>query len=307
MKLKGPSDTVKGYLEFHGHVERVLHMLDRMSPWERRLQMRRTSIPRHFYKYRGIPPASDVKGREMLEALLLDNQLWLATPNTFNDPFDGKASYQVNLRGADLRQALERWHRRVAREGSQAAKAWVRTEDVAEPSRVERRYANMNERMRENLGVCSLSTDPANPLMWAHYTGDHRGVCVQLRPANDPATLLAHKMEYSSEYPVLSNMLEPADARAAILPVLRKSKDWEYEKEWRIVGLNEPNALRSFRPQALTAVIFGIRSTEDSRAYVRDLMDERERRYSCRPHLFQAVADERTYRIRMKTIEVGRS
>lgn len=75
MKLKGPSDTAKGYLEFHGRVEGVLHMLDRMSPWERRLQMRRTSIPRHFYKYRGIPPASDVKGLEMLEALLLDNQL----------------------------------------------------------------------------------------------------------------------------------------------------------------------------------------------------------------------------------------
>lgn len=178
MKLKGPTESASGFLESHGKVERVLRMLDRMSPWERRLQMRRTGVPRHFYKYRAIPPASDANGRQILESLLLDNKLWLATPNTFNDPFDGKAAYQVKLRGPELREALERWHRRVAREGSQAAKAWVRTEDVADPSRLERRYTDMNERMRGSLGVCSLSTDPANPLLWAHYTGDHRGICV---------------------------------------------------------------------------------------------------------------------------------
>lgn len=226
MKLKGPTESARGFLESHGKVERVLRMLDRMSPWERRLQMRRTGVPRHFYKYRAIPPASDAKGRRRtLESLLLDNKLWLATTNTFNDPFDGKAAYQVKLSGPELRQALERWHRRVAREGSQAAKAWVRTEDVADPSRLERRYNAINERMRDSLGVCSLSTDPASPLMWADYTGDHRGICVQLRPANDPATLLAHKLEYNDEYPVLSNMLEQGDARDAILPVLRKAKD----------------------------------------------------------------------------------
>lgn len=119
--------------------------------------------------------------------------------------------------------------------------------------------------------------------------------------------MLAHKLEYNDDYPVLSNMFEQADAREAILPVLRKAKDWEYEKEWRIVGLDEPNTLRSFRPKALTAVILGIRSTDESREYIRQLMDEREHRFGCRPHLFQAVPDERTYRIRMKTIDRGKT
>lgn len=73
------------------------------------------------------------------------------------------------------------------------------------------------------------------------------------------------------------------------------------------MGLDEPNTLRSFRPSALTAVILGIRSTGESRDYIRQIMDERERRFGCRPHIFQALPDERTYRIRMKTLDRGKA
>jgi hypothetical protein len=306
MKLPGGTVTGERYWESHHKVEEVLQLLGQMSPWERRLQIRRTGIPRHLYKYRSIPVASDIIERKRLELLLLENGLWLATPDTFNDPFDGKAAYEVKQRGAELREALERWHRRVAREGSQAARKWVNSEDVADPSRLERRYAETNNHLRKNIGVCSLSTDPANLLMWAHYASDHRGLCAQLRSANDPAMLLAHEMEYSGDYPVLSNMFDPPTERDAILPILRKSKDWEYEKEWRIVGLDEPNQIRTFHPQALSGVILGIRTTSEDRDYIGKLMQERERRYGCRPQVFQAVPGGRTYSIRMTMIDRGK-
>ena len=301
MRVPGRSPNGTKYAESNQRLRHTVDSLEAMGDFERRIQMGAAGVARHLYKYRAIPSASDPQGRRQLEDLLLGNALWLATPDTFNDPFDGMAGYDLKLRGAELRAALERWRRRVAREGSQAAKAWVTSNVVANPKPLLDQYARVYERMRcEQIGVCALTTDPKNLLMWAHYSADHRGLCVQLRLSLDPGPLLAHPVDYSDEYPIISNMLDGGvSTDGAVLPLLRKSEAWRYEKEWRIVGLDQPNQLLRFKPEAMTGIILGLRTTADDRQYVRDLMDERERRFGTRPRLYQAERAPTMYRIRI--------
>jgi glycerol-3-phosphate dehydrogenase len=113
--------------------------------------------------------------------------------------------------------------------------------------------------------------------------------------------LIAHQVEYSDVYPVLNDLLEPAEARKT-LSIMRKAKVWAYENEWRIVALGKPNTYRSFAPEAMAAVILGMRISEADKAYVLDLMDQRERRYGVRPVVYVATAAKQQYRIEIRRL-----
>lgn len=258
-----------------------------------------SEFPRRLYKYRSVPAATDVDGRHRLEALLLDNALWLADPDSFNDPFDGKSAFDLTLRGPALRQGLERLARRQGMTSAKARK-WVSSAVVANPRWLEAQLTRNMEVMRHQLGVCALSQEPRNPLLWAHYANDHRGLCVQLDLRADLDALVAHPVEYQDEFPVLRDLDRDPDDQRAMLPFLRKSTDWAYEKEWRIVAPDYPNTVRVFAPAALSAVILGMRMTDDDRAYIHGLMDQRKARFGQRPQMFQAVAASRAYRVRIQ-------
>lgn len=276
-------------------LEQSLALWKQCSRFQQRVMLNKMGMPRSLYKYRTIPVVDDTLSRARLEDFILNNRLWLGTVAAFNDPFEGRADYVVPYRGAELRKALERKYRELGF-NSHDAKLKVDSADVADPTRMEDRARVGNLRLLETIGVCALGTNASSPLLWAHYAHDHRGICVQLRPVMDLAALIAHPVEYSDTYPVLSDMLAPAGSRE-VLPIMRKSGDWAYEEEWRIVALDQPNTYRAFAPDAMGAVILGMRITGDDKAYVLGLMDERQRRYGVRPTVYQAEPDEHRYRI----------
>ncbi|MGN6320333.1 MAG: hypothetical protein ACTHNE_01285 [Dyella sp.] len=84
--------------------------------------------------------------------------------------------------------------------------------------------------------------------------------------------------------------------------MLRKSPDWAYEEEWRLVSQGRASFYQSFSPVAMGAVILGMCISDADRAYVPDLMDQRERRYDVRPVIYQAERHPRRYRIRFKRL-----
>jgi hypothetical protein len=282
-------------------LEEIQRDFARMPPLVLRARLVEAGYPRHLYKYRRVPPASEREGRRNFEALILDNQLWLATPASFNDPFDGQADYEIPIRGYDLRQTLVRRVRQLMGLTSKQANEFVTSDMVARPERLVAMLRANHNRLLSDLGVCAMSTEPANPLMWAHYTGEHRGVCLQFRVAHDLSALMAHPVEYSDTYPVIRNAFDSGDRRDDLATLLRKSTEWEYEQEWRILKPGLPNVALKVAPQALTAVILGLRCT-DERAYVLGMIDERERRYGIRPKIYDAFPAPREYRVRFRRV-----
>lgn len=303
MKLtrRKPSRNAQLFEKSRQAVDRSLAVWDRIDPFQRRVLLKKMGMRRSLYKYRAIPTPDDTVGRQRLEDFLVDNRLWLGAVSGFNDPFEGQADYVVHERGADLRRALERKYVELGFT-SQAAKAKVDSADVADPVRIEQRARAANLTVLGEMGVCALGTNPSSPLMWAHYAYNHTGICVQLRPVMDLGALLAEEVEYSDTYPVLDDILKPGESRN-VLPIMRKSSDWAYEKEWRIVAQEEPNSYRAFAPRALSAVILGMRISDPDKTYVLGLMDERERRYGVRPVLYQAAPARQRYRVEIRRLQ----
>jgi hypothetical protein len=90
----------------------------------------------------------------------------------------------------------------------------------------------------QNFGVLSFTETPDNLLMWSHYGDSHRGVVLgfdEAHPFFQGAEIIAglsrlNKVEYNQKRPVLSST-----TRDNPKVFLRKSTEWAYEKEWRLI------------------------------------------------------------------------
>ena len=77
--------------------------------------------------------------------------------------------------------------------------------------------------------VYCLSEACNSPLMWAHYTRSHTGVCLEF-DARVPPFSAAAKVKYRTTYPAFDMIDLTPEA------LITKSHVWAYEAEWRIVA-----------------------------------------------------------------------
>jgi hypothetical protein len=111
-------------------------------------------------------------------------------------------------------------------------------------------------------GICCFSTTYASPLLWSHYGDQHRGLCVGYNTDRLPKPVL-QKVVYCQNRVIKTSMLYQAlidknqqaknDLDRDFL--LRKSEDWSYEGEWRLIG---KQGLQE-SPLLFTEVTFGLR------------------------------------------------
>lgn len=296
----------QGDVDLLNKYEEALTSLDGLTPFQRRCYLCASPHPVRLYKYRAIPNHKSERMqrrlRHPLVRLLLNNELWMAPTVSFNDPFDGRAGYEILERGDQLRQLMDAHVKRLAVEHGLSPDVQVDEEAVLHPDRLLRVLEENHEKMRNTLGICALTTDAHNPLMWSHYADEHRGLCVQLDVSNDLRNLFAHPVEYSNTYPVMKDLFRPAANRDDLLPFLRKSEHWSYEKEWRLVDTFHVREPRVFSPEALTGVLFGLRTTKQNKEYILRLLDERERKYKVRPAIYDAVEARQRYRVRFRKV-----
>lgn len=90
----------------------------------------------------------------------------------------------------------------------------------------------------EHFGILSLTESPVNLLMWSHYGDSHKGVVLgfdEMHPFFQGAEIVVglarlNRVEYNQKRPVLS-----PTTRNNPKVFLRKSTEWAYEKEWRLI------------------------------------------------------------------------
>jgi len=105
--------------------------------------------------------------------------------------------------------------------------------------------------------------------MFSHYADEHRGVCLIFAP--DHFTTLLNRWNvnvggriqrviYYDRFPRFDEELEPARIATA------KHRDWSYEREYRLTtNWGYPSGLYTFKPEALTGVIFGVRMPDEEK------------------------------------------
>lgn len=117
---------------------------------------------------------------------------------TFNDPFEGIG--QIVYKGQfdyDLRKAVEM-----------------------------NLVTDKKNQLISNYRIFCITEHYNNPLMWAHYAAKHTGFCVGYKKGDvEKISTTLQKVTYSAQPPSIKSK--------SVL--FTKSKEWEYENEWRAI------------------------------------------------------------------------
>lgn len=153
------------------------------------------------------------------------------------------------------------------------------------------------ELMRQHFGttfisqarVMCLTANAVNPAMWANYASNHTGGLLGFRHIPEESTPFteARPVTYSAEVPVLCSALDfllYADnyltgQRTIELVCFTKRAEWQYEQEWRTFSScrSKTDTLFSdypFLPQELESITFGVRTPENTRKLLSELVKE---------------------------------
>jgi len=207
-----------------------------------------------------------------LRGIIVRSELWLSSPDNFNDPFDMAVKFVFDAPADEKRQ---RFREVLKEQGMKFHEIERHLPQLMRKANAE----NLVERLRETVketGVCSFAGDPRNILMWSHYASNHEGLCLLFEIAKDPKTFLnALPVQYSLEYPVVNWVMDFDKDKDPLPMVLRKYEGWKYEGERRIVRFKEANHCLKFAAAALRAIIMGCRVKDDTIENLRILLAER--------------------------------
>ena len=123
----------------------------------------------------------------------------------------------------------------------------------------------------KQVGVFCLAEENSNLLMWAHYAHEHEGVCLKFDLLKDTKAFSSlHKVVYTTGY---QNFNFITDLSRVNDILTHKSVAWMYEKEYRVLKLNEVG-LGIVNPEALVEIIFGCRMSKDNKAIIKKLVSD---------------------------------
>lgn len=138
------------------------------------------------------------------------------------------------------------------------------------PREGRRVLTNMKKKLSTNMGLICLSSSWQNPLMWAHYADNYKGVCLGFDISE---SIEFTKVSYDNdERPTLEKigLRSLSESKTEVFRTLMysKFKAWEHEDEYRMFAtLEEPDSVSGhcFFPFSddlkLARVVVGAQST----------------------------------------------
>jgi hypothetical protein len=218
-------------------------------------------MSKFIYKYRNF------EGKHL--DILRKKELWLATPESLNDPFDCQIEY-AELFDAAISKL------QISLEAKQSFKSSA-LEAVS------------------NLRVLSLSRGELNPLLWAHYSDSHKGFCLGFDECQLGISQRTkpQEVEYRDKLPslmfsehLLNSNFKDKSHRIELIKTLdeftykvafTKPKEWEVENEFRIVHIHPTQGnVREFPRLALREVIMGLNIDETNQEIITKILSADE-------------------------------
>jgi len=238
------------------------------------------SLPKHIYKY--------VTLNQRFYEMIIRKELWFASPESFNDPFDCNLPWQYHFEDQEMFEFIEK-------HGIEIQEAGNLEEIKAEAERLSIRYNNEFVRIMKGVGVCCFSAKKDDLIMWAHYADSHKGVqiCFEVKLLAENFNIIKNVI-YSNHRPIVNPL---KNISSAFFPtVIHKSTDWKNEKEVRIISSTPGNY--PFEMNALKEIRFGLRCTDHEISTVQKLL-----RNSGLTHVkcTQAIMSKNLYRFGNKT------
>lgn len=239
------------------------------------------AITRLAYKYRSGDPSTLQRDLQSLA----DSKFYAAVRHELNDPFEGRFDRSsINAQFSALKTLVS----------GAAPKAAGSLDDVS-------RAVDEVLAFVDKSGVYSLSYNPLQELIWAHYGGSHRGFCIgyDTQKLVDFEPNIHHLLDvkYSDAAPTadwadLVSAGPPVTALRTMLGV--KSSPWSYEEEVRVI--TQPPGLHDHDYRAVKVVYFGLRCPESTMMAVMETLAGRGVTYQ------QVVSPKSSYALKSITI-----
>lgn len=158
---------------------------------------------------------------------LMNNQIYFQSPKSFNDPYEFIFKIEVKdkiyvdfLKLIYGDKYIEFVNKRLTKE---EVLAYTRDFYFVE--------------LWKSLGAACFTENENDDVMWAHYGGNHKGICIEYDRTRHPFNL-CEQVKYVEE--VFNMEIEDLFDFEREIPrifnevLLRKNKVWDYENEWRL-------------------------------------------------------------------------
>ncbi len=179
----------------------------------------------------------DNKNIQFLKELFVNKKLYHALPSKLNDPFECKPDFNWPSSPNKVRDIRKGLIQAARKNGCSKKEAEALISKVMKnPKFTEDTIYAATQNTLSEIRICSFTKAKENLLLWAHYADSHRGFCLEYDATLFPIHL-ALKVTYNDEYPREEYPLPHPGA--GLVPVLTKSKDWQYEEEYRIIYFPE--------------------------------------------------------------------
>lgn len=256
-----------------------------------------------FYKYLTA---------ESLKVTLSTASRKFSSPLIFNDPFDNYIDVKWMENPRELEVKVQKMFRDLAEDKNLDLNTlhpvtrlivclWrrMRPEDLDElqkelnniytQEQLTSTYSRLNEETRatlSDLSIFCITEEYTNLLMWSHYANEHKGGVIEFVHVKETDSPLqaAKQVIYTSSVPsfefidIIRNDME---IRRKIIDAftLTKSKQWEYEKEWRVLWRLSDHAKKydiiPFAEKEVGAVYLGCRMTEADKAEIMGIVSQK--------------------------------
>jgi hypothetical protein len=201
--------------------------------------------------------------------IIKDGTMKFTRPSEFNDPFDCNPEYHRHYM-SEQKDLLKKAGDDL---GLSPAKRIQNKGVMLKRLEIALQNGEFGQKAVNDLGICSLSRDPLNLLMWAHYAKDHTGFVIEfcipipiqaqtIKEEDAFNWLVPLEVKYQNAKPIIDAY---DDARVnSNKHFLVKGHDWKYEQEERVIDYLRGHGIHSYdRKTILKSVIAGMRMCDD--------------------------------------------
>lgn len=236
-------------------------------------------IPETLYKYR-------VWDNKFHKRLITENEVFLASPASLNDPFDASLPFRYdpsvmtkeNIFIKLLQQGRLIWPNASEEELHQLAYTEQQSGKFEDDTYWKDQHENAKAELHKTFGLLSLTTHPDNLLMWAHYANCHRGFCVGIssKILYDVVGGSIGPVNYIEDFPLMPLFPEEGQDVIHMVKMLNsKSPHWRYEDEFRLTRSQAANMAFTLPTEAITEVILGCNMSTSDRAEIIGVVDSK--------------------------------
>ena len=248
--------------------------------------------------------------------ILKEGKLYFSSARKFNDPFDTSLNYNFKANDEEIKEWLDDSFERHKKEAFRRGKTKKQIfQEVKTKKRRNYVKQKVNKDLKTKYGICSLSASKDNILLWSHYTNNHKGVCIGLntkkiiefmdQKAKMGIVFDLQDIDYKKEMPKINffesmKQINVHNFKNSDLYKLlyTKSKDWNYEKEYRFILYDQTNKIVSIGNNIISEIILGCRISSDNKKLILDICNG----YEHKPKVYQAKTSNKKFELEFEQI-----